>query len=239
MEESQRYSHPSLPRVGSNFAGQLPLQGEDRDADLVVKQRVLQEVFERQSESLKNVLRSYVLKTGTAQGQEAQEIALDLVSELYVVAMKTAEKFDASRSGLPWLLRIGYNLVLRKRDERMRLRRHEAPLTDLAAASRRTAEGDEVATDAELFDRLSALRPQDVASTPLEKQHAAQELLSLVSADDRTLLQLAVVHGLSGDALAQHLGIKPATARQRLHRAIGRLRVAYLQHLNGMEASYG
>jgi DNA-directed RNA polymerase specialized sigma24 family protein len=44
-------------------------------------------------------------------------------------------------------------------------------------------------------------------------------------------LRLAVLHDLTGEALAQELGIKPGAARVRLHRALNRLREAWPRRL--------
>jgi RNA polymerase sigma factor (sigma-70 family) len=230
MQDSQR-----VPLSASFPSAALRAENAEASGEtLAVKQRILQDVFDRQHNSLQNVLRSYIIKLDVAKGNEAQEMTLDLFSELYLVAMRTAEKFDASRSGLPWLLRIGYHLVLRKRDEQMRLRKHEAPIADF-----RNSQGDEESADADVFDRLAAFRHQEGTVTPLEAHHAASELLNLVNGEDRILLQLALVHGLSGEALARHLGIKPAAVRQRLHRAINRLKVAYANRFNISEARSG
>jgi len=52
-------------------------------------------------------------------------------------------------------------------------------------------------------------------------------MLSLVSKEDQKILRLAILVGMNGVELAQALGTNPGAARVRLHRALGRLQVAW------------
>jgi RNA polymerase sigma-70 factor (ECF subfamily) len=91
-------------------------------------------------------------------------------------------------------------------------------------------------SDNELFDRLIAIARKKIAEassacSPLtdlardyEANPVAESMLARCSNEDQTILRLAILEELDGDAVARRLGVPPGTARVRLHRAIKRLR---------------
>lgn len=77
------------------------------------------------------------------------------------------------------------------------------------------------------FDQIASLTVPG-PEQEIEAQEQAREILSLVSVEH--ILRLALLHDLDGQMLAQTLGVLPSTARSRLHRALARLRTAWVQH---------
>jgi DNA-directed RNA polymerase specialized sigma24 family protein len=60
---------------------------------------VLSQFIEREAKDIIGILRSYVRKAGLAStNEEVQEAALDVLSEVYLEAVKSAHRFDATRS---------------------------------------------------------------------------------------------------------------------------------------------
>jgi RNA polymerase sigma factor (sigma-70 family) len=126
----------------------------------------------------------------------------DVVSEVFRVAFEGRSGFDAAvSSALPWLYGIAANLVRR---EHRGQARHLAALQ--RAGGRRDLPSDPLL---DVAGRLDAA--VDIAGL-------AGALLSL-SDDEREMLLLIALEGLTPSEAAAVLGIPPATARTRLHRA--------------------
>lgn len=180
----------------------------------------LQDVLEREAPGLVRTLRFYVWRAGIATGPAAQEVALEVLSEVVAEALEHADRFDASRQPRAWLLGIATNLIKRRQVARATSSRREPAMGDLYADAHADAH------DGELFDRLAALvspGPEEA----VEANEQAAQLLALVSPEDRRVLQLAILYDLDGEQLAQALGITPVAARVRRHRAMNRLRDAW------------
>ena len=79
--------------------------------------------------------------------------------------------------------------------------------------------------DEDLFDWFAGQTGTDPADAVLTDE-TVEHVLALVSDNDREILTLAVINDLSGERIAQELGIKPGAARVRLSRALNRLRAA-------------
>ncbi|HLM85381.1 MAG TPA: sigma-70 family RNA polymerase sigma factor [Solirubrobacteraceae bacterium] len=125
-------------------------------------------------------------------------LADDLVAEVFVVCWRRFDELPVDP--LPWLLGVARRVL----------------------ATQRRGERRSVA----LHDRIAE------NSTPPVQAHAStvgEEMLAALqrlSASDRELLALIAWEGLSPVQAAGVLGIRPATARVRLHRARRRLGVA-------------
>lgn len=163
----------------------------------------------------------YIRRANLATGDAVQGEALEVLSEVVIEALKNAERFDPSRQVRPWLLGIATNIIKRRQLAQWKRMSKETCLRNVYPDS------SDISDD-ELFDRLIVL-----CTTELEIDVIANEqvtaMLSLVSSDDQHILRLAILHGLSGEALAEELGIKHGAARVRLHRALDRLRTALQQ----------
>jgi len=205
----------------------------------------LREFIEDNAESLKGILCSYITKAHLASGKEIPEAAQELLAEVVVEALKSADRLD--RSGRPpraWLLKIAANLVMRKQAERINRNKREPRVRDQNIGFQHSTPGDpssESRSDAEFFDRIAAqimaeeIRPSDKTEWArplfipkvLEEmigEENAEALLALVSAQDQEVLRLSVIHDLDGKAVASALKIKHGAARKRLHVALNNLR---------------
>jgi RNA polymerase sigma factor (sigma-70 family) len=191
------------------------------DEALTDKQQQLSRFIEQQADELLPTLRFYVVRAGLAQGGQAMQLALELLDELTVAAMQSAARFQAERGAHAWLLGIAANLIRRKQAALARLERREPLAGDLAAAA--DVDPDEDA----FFERLAG---QDSANPErkLLEQEAWRSRLERLAPDDRQVLRLAVIAGFNGRELAAALDISPGAARVRLHRALIRLRLAWI-----------
>jgi RNA polymerase sigma factor (sigma-70 family) len=139
-------------------------------------------------------------------------LAADLTADVFLAAVDSAATYDASRGPvLAWLYGVGRNAVAAEARRRARelhaVRRIEGRrLVDSPALAR-----IEERLDAE---RESRRLYRAIAELPL---------------DDRALLELVSLDGLSTADAARVLGVKPATARVRLHRSRARVTTRLLE----------
>ncbi len=168
---------------------------------------------------LLGTLRSYVQRMGLATGNDVPAVALEVLQEAVVEALKHADRFIPTGQPMAWLLGISVNVIKRKKAELAQRARRE---TSIAAFSKQ----EESLSEGELFDQVASYvlagPEQDV-----EANEQASSLLSLVSAEDQRILRLAFLYDFEREALAEQLGITPVAARVRLHRALSRLRIAW------------
>jgi RNA polymerase sigma factor (sigma-70 family) len=173
-----------------------------------------------ESETLLGTLRLYILRAGLATGQGSDAAAADLLGEVTVQALASADRFRLDARPMPWLLGIAANLIKRRQVDQAKRGVREPLVTDLAG---REGQG---LSEAELFDRLGAIAAGDPGRR-LEQDEAVSEILGRLSPGDAQIIRLAVLHDLSGEELARTLDITPGAARVRLHRALNRLRAAW------------
>lgn len=169
----------------------------------------LRQFIEAEAQVLTRTLGFYLSRAGLTIS------ASELLSEVVVEALKHEDRFNPARQPRAWLLGIAVNLIRRKQAELARLDRREPLAHDLYP-------GD-APSDDEVFDWLEPFTGVESAEA-LDANEAANALLAGVSAEDATILRLAILNDLDGEALAEALGITPGAARVRLHRALNRLR---------------
>lgn len=133
-------------------------------------------------------------------------LAADLTGDVFLAAI------DSARSYLPdratpggWLMGVARNVVAA---EFRRQHRHRT--AERRIAGRRLLDADALAR---IEDRIDAERES-------RELHAA---LAAVPERDRALIELVALDGLSVTEAAAVLGVKPATARVRLHRSRARV----------------
>jgi RNA polymerase sigma-70 factor (ECF subfamily) len=183
-------------------------------------QDLLRQFIARESEALLKTLRYYVVRAGLAHRGDAVPIASELLNDVVVEALQHADRFRPSGQPMAWLLGIAANLIKRRQAARATRDRREPLVSDLCSGTQYALSEDE------LFDRIASL----AATRPIadwEANEAASAILACVSKNDQRVLRLAILHDLSGEALALELGIKPGAARVRLYRALNRLRKAW------------
>jgi RNA polymerase sigma-70 factor (ECF subfamily) len=134
--------------------------------------------------------------------------AADVLAEAFVVAWRRLDDVpDGTEAGL-WLYGVARRVLANQR----------------RGARRRAALGE----------RLAEVLAEHVAPDPaeqLETAAAVRAALVGVPEGDREVLLLAGWEGLTAPEIAVVLGVPAATVRTRLHRARGRLRETYAEHL--------
>lgn len=149
-----------------------------------------------------------------------QDVANDLVSETFLVALKQRDSYDPGRGAVrSWLYGIATNLLRRyARTEVRALRAHARSAVDTAGA--------DIGHDSRVAARV------DAAALAAQLAGALAEL----SDGDRDVLLLTSWAGLDSTEIADALGIPVGTVRSRLHRVRRTLRAtAPLTGLSGKE----
>lgn len=186
---------------------------------------MLTQFVENESGPFMAILRAYVRKANLVSDndEELQNVALEVLTEVYIEALKTVTHFDPTRSLKAWLLGIAQNLVKRKREELIKRQRREITMSELEHESKRQApDEDPLEQIAVLLKAKSEARPE----SQVEDTEQVEYLLSLVSEPYRKVLQLAYLEDKDGEALAEALGCSYDAALVRLHRARKQLRIA-------------
>jgi RNA polymerase sigma-70 factor (ECF subfamily) len=146
--------------------------------------------------------------------------AEDIVQETYVRAFTNLPSFRGEARLATWLTRIAINEAL----GRLRRRRPRADLAELD-----TGGGD---TRVVPFPAPAPAGPEAEAGRA-EVRRLLEACIDALPAPQRMVLILRDVEGLSAEATAAQLGIRPETAKTRLHRARRRLRAALAARLAG------
>jgi RNA polymerase sigma-70 factor (ECF subfamily) len=133
-------------------------------------------------------------------------LAADLTADVFLAAVDSAASYDRTRGPLvAWLYGVGRNAIAAEARRRARELR-----TVRRIEGRRLVDG---AALARIEERLDAERES-------RRLHRAIEELP---EEDRALIELVSLDGLSIADAARLLGVKPATARVRLHRSRARV----------------
>lgn len=174
--------------------------------------------LEENVEPLLGTLRTFILSLNVVRyrGETVQELAWDLLSEVFAEALAHSNRYDSSRQPGAWLWGIALNVTRRKQTERAQLHEREKLFSTLQQPT--ASESDNT-----FFDRLTSFAING-PEQDIEANEQFEYLLSLTSEDDQQILRLAILYDLDNARIAQTLGIKDAAARQRLHRALNRLR---------------
>jgi RNA polymerase sigma factor (sigma-70 family) len=132
---------------------------------------------------------------------DPQQVA-DLTAEVFHAVIRSAPAYQAGRgSELGWLYGIARNVLASQRRQAVRRLRAEQD-----AAGRRLLDDDDIARLEERIDAEAAARRLRAA-------------LSALPDGERAVVELVAVDGLSLTDAAAALGIRPGTARVRMHRA--------------------
>jgi len=196
-------------------------------ANAAAAKAVLLAFLQDNTGALLGVIRSYTLRLGLAQGapaDDAHALALDILQEVAVEALDHADRFDPSRQPMAWLLGIALNVIRRRRAALAQRQRRELPLAGLPISGDDSGPGKSTVGQGQRATRYATPGPEHA----VEAEDEARTLLALVAEDDRRVLRLALLDDLEGAALARALGVSVGAARMRLHRALGRLRAAWV-----------
>lgn len=127
-----------------------------------------------------------------------REVAEDLTQDVFLKAFQAFHAFDTGRPFAPWIFRIAHNhLVNHYRGQRPTIPIDEIP--ELPAPHRNDLEHQLE------WERVRAC-------------------MGTLSPDDRDLLLLRYVDGLTHDEIAQVVGKRPVAVRVAVHRATRKLR---------------
>lgn len=130
------------------------------------------------------------------------QLVADLTAEVFHEVIRSAHAYHPGRgSELAWLYGIARNVLANdRRREALRLRAEQG------AAGRRLLDDDDIARLEERIDAESAAR-------------RVFQALSRLPENERAVVELVAVDGLSLKEAAAALGIRPGTARVRMYRA--------------------
>ncbi len=133
-------------------------------------------------------------------------LAADLTADVFLAAIDGAHTYRPGRGPvIAWLYGVGRNTIASEVRRRSR---------ELHAVRRISGQ--------RLLDQESLARLEERLDAERESRRLYRALAEL-NDDDRALLELVAVDGLSVADAARSLGVKPATARVRLHRSRARL----------------
>ena len=160
-----------------------------------------------------------------------QSIAAEVVQETFLVLWDRAELYDSSRGSLPsWLLTIARNRAV----DHLRV----AGRRDRAATfSSFARDGDSDGAVAEWLTSSGATigmggvdpGPERALSSK-EERRSIDGAIAALDPDERAVILLAYVGGLTQSEIADRLGWPLGTVKTRTRRALGRLRVTLQGH---------
>lgn len=200
-------------------------QGTDPEHRLTAvtgAQQLLSTYIQEHSSALLGILRSYVQRMGLATGPAVSETVLEVFHETVTEALAHAARFNEDITPRAWLLGIAVNVIKRQKTARAKRSQREMSLGDLIRHY------PDLPDENAMLDTL--LPPVTTGPAQIvEANEQVAALLALVSPEDQHILSLAVLEGYQHIPLAKELGTTPGTARMRLHRALQRLRAAWVE----------
>lgn len=179
------------------------------------RRQILLQTIQEESQTLHNIVRSYVVRMGLASAIAADATTEEIINEMVIAALKSADSYDPTRRPIPWLLGIAIKRIQRCLAHNKRHNEREIAVRDLYPASQ------DLHSDEELFERFAQMVTHP---NQLESQEQLEILLAPLSESDREILQLAVLQDLDSVTIGKQLAISPTSVRVRLHRALKRLR---------------
>ncbi len=132
--------------------------------------------------------------------------AEDVLQQTFLSAWQAAPRFRGDASVSTWLLTIARNAAYQLRGQRSRLRLDDTPLEDLGMRA-----------------GWGAPNPEALA-VRAQQREMLDAAFARLAPDDRQVLTLRDIEGLSGEDTAEVMGVALAAMKSRLHRA--RLRLA-------------
>jgi RNA polymerase sigma factor (sigma-70 family) len=154
---------------------------------------------------------------GVRRFDNPEDVA-DFVATVFLEVLGSAAGFDPARgSAVAWLYGVGGNVAIAMHRQRWRALQAEQRIS-----GRALLDSDDYTRVEEAIDAAARLRQTYLAMRDLPEQ-------------DRRLLELVAVDGLSSREAARALDLTPAAVRVRMSRARRRLRVA-LTRQDGPEA---
>lgn len=202
------------------------------DSQQISPHEIISQVIEERYSSLRYSVQVMVARSGLVEGEDKiVDIGDEILHNTIETALLSAGKFDPNRSAYSWLMGIAVNKLREMRRgvkyETKRVQVFEDKETDNNDSIRHhDSDDNEDSTAAERIDAV--LYCTSNRSLLEDHEQALKEMLALVKENERQILTLAIVDGLSGTDLAAVLGIREGAAYVRLARAKEHLRQKYL-----------
>ncbi|MBX5160707.1 RNA polymerase sigma factor [Rhizobium sp. NZLR8] len=189
------------------------------DADLVPLAKIgdepaIRTIIQRHNQRLFRTARAIIRNDAEAE---------DVVQAAYIKAFTNLAAFRADAQFSTWLTRIAINEAL----GRVRRRKNTARLEEIDMQT--TSPGGEVL---QFPSSLSATDPETELSRS-QARHLLEHAVDELPDDFRAVFVLRDVEGMSTDEAASYLGIRPETAKTRLHRARKMMRQSIEKRLSG------
>jgi RNA polymerase sigma-70 factor (ECF subfamily) len=140
-----------------------------------------------------------------------REEAEDLAQEVFVTVYKKIDLFRGEAPLATWIYRIAYNLCMNRRKYLGRRRDRERQPFDEVAERVVVASGT-MSTSAQIS------RPDEMAEG-LQMERLVQEAISALDDEQRVILVLRDVQGMSYESISEITGLPAGTVKSRLHRA--------------------
>jgi RNA polymerase sigma-70 factor (ECF subfamily) len=165
---------------------------------------LLAEFVDGNTEAFAELVRRYapVVRAAALRQLADEHRADDVTQSTMMLMMRKARRIPRGAPLGPWLLRVAHDLAIDSMRSETARRRHER----LAAMQRHEIQAPSVPS------RWQAWAP------------VLDQTLHTMGIEDRTILTLRYLQGWSIEQVAGELGLTPAATRQRLSRAVRRLR---------------
>lgn len=200
-----------------------------REREVEAKREILERAIEEHFETLLGWVVRLLRRWNVFERSQARlpgDIAGDVLADACVAVLRQAERFEAERDPIPWILGFAVNAAKRERERVFKANRAASERPEVIACD--LALEDQSGQDAleehaaRLALSLGLLHSR--RSTALETEQALHSLLAPLSEDDRQVIVLSVFEGYDSPRLAHILGTSAPAARKRLQRALDRLR---------------
>lgn len=213
--------------------------------DTAIARIQLETCFRNHFADLAQMLRPHILQMGLATNRaDAERLAFDVLSEAYLEVERSPQNYNITLSAKAWIVGLALNLLRRRRTESSRRAVREVPLGPDDAAALIGEVNDAIRDD--MGDRFifrllvkAAVNHSQEPHECLAQEQAETEydlllkqvldLIPTLDPMDQGVLTANLQTNFDCSTTARLLGIRPGAARTRLHRAIRRLRDAYLR----------
>jgi RNA polymerase sigma-70 factor, ECF subfamily len=151
----------------------------------------------------------------------AEKDAIDAAQEVFVIAYRRRDDFEGRSSVRTWLLGIAFRVAAGRRN---------------SASARREELGDEAVS------RAASEQSPEASLEARDLLRALDRILDQLPLEQRAVFTLFEMEGLTGEEIAEVLGVPAGTVRSRLRlarKAFARLSTALRGELAGLEVSGG
>ena len=203
LDPKKRRSHELVENARNAPPSEAPISKQSTDAELV------DSICGGNDEAFELLFERYKERVSAIAGRFFRDHVEDIVQECFTRAYFALSDFSSDGDGsfAAWLAKIAFNTCY---DEmRRRARRRESFLSELGPA------------DAESIQALSA---DSGAESIVVSRDLANKLLDKLSPEDRLVLVLQEVEGLSVSEISRTMGWSMAKVKIRAFRARGELR---------------